>query len=263
MLRIVKTILFCFCFLAVKSQDLSSYDYGIYRIGYEALPYRILYPVAFDSTRTYPVVVFLHGAFERGHDNESQLNIGGRYFLREENRKNFPAIVIFPQCDHSYVWADFETQIDSATGLAKKWYFPFRKKPSVPVQLLKALLDSLCTKPFVDTKRIYVGGISQGGMGVYDLVARYPDLFAAAFPICGAGLTGTAKNFAKKVSLWIFHGDKDDVVPVYFSRDYYKRLQKLGSDVKYTEYPGVHHDSWNKVFTEPELLTWLFGKSKN
>jgi predicted peptidase len=88
-------------------------------------------------------------------------------------------------------------------------------------------------------------------------------MFAAAFPICGAGLTSTSRNFAKKVALWIFHGEKGEVVPTYFSRDYYKRLQKLGSDVKYTEYPGVHHDSWNKVFAEPELLSWLFSKSKN
>jgi predicted peptidase len=249
--------------LAMQGQDLSEYEYGTYWKGNESLPYRILYPLAFDSTKPYPVVVFLHGAYERGHDNESQLRVGGRYFLRKENREKFPAIVIFPQCSTEYIWAEFENQVDSATGLAKRWYFPFRKKPSVPVQLLKDLLDSLSGKSYVDKSRIYVGGLSQGGMGVFDLVARYPDLFAAAFPICGAGPVNTAKNFAKKVALWIFHGDKDEIVPVYFSRDYFKRLQKLDGDVKYTEYPGVHHDSWNNAFAEPELLTWLFSKRKN
>jgi predicted peptidase len=183
--------------------------------------------------------------------------------LRKDNREKFPAIIIFPQCSTEYIWAEFENQVDSATGLAKRWYFPFRKKPSVPVQLLKDLLDSLTAKSYVDKSRIYIGGLSQGGMGVFDLVARYPDLFAAAFPICVAGQVNTAKNFAKKVALWIFHGDKDEIVPVYFSRDYFKRLQKLESDVKYTEYPGVHHDSWNNAFAEPELLTWLFSKRKN
>jgi predicted peptidase len=263
MRRYILFFIFVWAGLAAQSQDLLEYEYGTYWKGGESLPYRILYPLSFDSTRAYPVIVFLHGAYERGRDNESQLRIGGRYFLKEENRKKFPAIIIFPQCSNEYIWAEFETRLDSATGLAKKWYFPFRKKPSVPVQLLKELLDSLGAKPYVDKSRIYTGGLSQGGMGVFDLVARYPDMFAAAFPICGAGPVSTAKNFGKKVALWIFHGEKDEVVPTYFSRDYFKRLQKLGSDVKYTEYPGVHHDSWNNAFAEPELLTWLFSKSKN
>lgn len=261
MRRTILLFIIALCAFTAKSQDLLEYDYGTYWMGNESLPYRILYPLSFDSTKPYPVVVFLHGAFERGHDNEAQLRIGGGFFLN--NREKFPAIVIFPQCSEEYIWAEFDTQIDSATGLAKRWHFPLHKKPSVPVQLLKMLLDSLSGKPYVDKSRIYVGGLSQGGMGVFDMVARYPGLFAAAFPICGAGPVNTAKNFAKKVACWIFHGDKDEIVPVYFSRDYFKRLQKLGSDVKYTEYPGVHHDSWNKAFAEPELLSWLFSKSKN
>lgn len=258
------TILLCIYCLAGKSQDFSEYQYGAYNGEDAALLYRILYPLPFDSAKKYPVIVFLHGAFERGNGNEAQLRIGGEYFLKEENRKNFPAIVLFPQCPmrSQMVWADFDTEIDSATGQAKRWHFPFKKKPSEPVRLLKDLLDSLCRKTFVDTKRVYLGGLSQGGMGVFDMAARYPDFFAAAFPICGAGLTTTARLFAGKVSMWIFHGEKDNVVPVRFSRDYYNRLQKSGSDVKFTEYPGVYHDCWNNVFAEPELMSWLFSKSK-
>mgnify|MGYP003042745639 CR=1 FL=1 len=256
-------IIFSGVCLATKGQDLSQYEYGTYWIGNESLPYRILYPASFDSTRSYPLVVFLHGAREKGRDNESQLLVVGKYFLREDVRLQYQSIVLFPQCATEYVWADFETQLDSTTGLAKKWYFPYRKKPSVPAQLLKNMLDSLSNKTFINKSKIYLGGMSQGGMGVFDLVARYPDLFAAAFPICGAGPTHTAKNFAKKVAMWIFHGDKDEVVPTFFSRDFYKRLKKLGSDVRYSEYPGVHHDSWNNAFAEPDLLSWLFGKSKN
>lgn len=97
MTRFVLFILFNAGALLAKGQNFSEYDYGNYWIGNESLPYRILYPVSFDSTRSYPMVVFLHGVFERGHDNESQLRIGGTYFLREENRKNSPAIIIFPQ----------------------------------------------------------------------------------------------------------------------------------------------------------------------
>lgn len=255
-------ILFCSGWLTVKSQDFSEYRHGIYNGKDAALFYRILYPVQFDSTKKYPIIVFLHGALEKGNDNESQLRIGGEFFLKEENRKNFPAIVLFPQCRERIVWADFDTDIDPVTQQPTRWHFPFKKNPSEPVRLLKALLDSLGTKTFVDTKRVYLGGLSQGGMGVFDMAARYPEFFAAAFPICGAGLSTTAKFFAGKVAMWIFHGDKDNVVPVRFSRDYNNRLQKLGSDVKYTEYPGVYHDCWNNVFAEPELMSWLFSKSK-
>ena len=245
-----------------RAQVLSEYQYAYYNSNKGQLPYRILYPLDFDTIRSYPVLVFLHGAFEKGTDNNAQLNIGGRYFLREENRKDFPAIVIFPQCPADDSWVYFDTKIDSTTGLAKEWNFPFLKKPTNPTELLKKLLDSLLTLHFVDRSRIYIGGLSQGGMGVYDIIARYPEIFAAAFPICGAGRVSTAKNFAGKTALWIFHGDKDDIVPVYFSRDFYKHLQKLGADVKYTEYPGVFHNSWVNAFAEKDLLPWLFSKAK-
>jgi predicted peptidase len=245
-----------------KAQDFSLYRIAIYKGAEGQLPYRILDPIDFDSTKSYPLIIFLHGAFEKGNDNVSQLNIGGRYFLREENRKNYPLFVLFPQCPLDDSWAYFENKIDSATGLAKNWNFPFLKKPAAPTGLLKKLLDSLLTLHFIDKSRIYIGGLSQGGMGVYDIVARYPEIFAAAFPICGAGKANTAKNFAGKTALWIFHGDKDDIVPVFFSRDYYNRLKKLNADVRYSEYHGVFHNSWVNAFGEKELLPWLFSKSK-
>jgi predicted peptidase len=244
------------------SQDLSEYQKEVFQNRKGSLPYRILYPASFDSLSTYPLLIFLHGAYEKGTDNEAQLSIGGRYFLREENRKNFPAIILFPQCPENDSWAYFDTKLDSSTGLAKDWDFPFRKEPTTTTGLVKTLLDSLLSHHFIDSSRIYVGGLSQGGMGVFDMVARYPDLFAAAFPICGAGKISTAKDFATKVSLWIFHGADDEVVPPYFSRDFYRRLTKLNADVKYSEYPGVHHNSWVNAFAEKDLLTWLFSKTK-
>lgn len=261
-MRIITLVFAIFHFLVVQSQNFSEYHKEVFSTGKGYLPYRILYPVSFDSSATYPLIIFLHGSFEKGTDNEAQLNIGGRYFLREENRKNFPAIVLFPQCPESGGWAWFDAKLDSSTGLAKDWFFPFRKEPTTITGLLKGLLDSLLTHHFIDNSRIYIGGLSQGGMGVYDMLARYPQLFAAAFPICGAGKVNTAKNFAAKVSLWIFHGSEDEIVPAYFSRNFYKRLSRLNADVKYSEYPGVHHNSWVNAFAERELLSWLFSKTK-
>ncbi|MDP4261923.1 MAG: PHB depolymerase family esterase [Bacteroidota bacterium] len=261
-MRILIVFFLIWPIVPAHSQDFSEYQKEVFYSDKGSLPYRVLYPVSFDSSSAYPLLIFLHGAFEKGTDNEAQLNIGGRYFLRDENRKNFPAIVLFPQCPEDDSWAYFDTKIDSSTGLAKEWDFPFRKKPTTITGLVKELLDSLLIHHFIDKSRIYIGGLSQGGMGVFDMIARYPDLFAAAFPICGAGKINTAKDFATKVSLWIFHGAADEIVPPYFSRNFYKKLTQLNADVKYSEYPGVHHNSWVNAFAEKDLLAWLFSKSK-
>jgi len=255
-------IIFTCIFSSAYSQYPGEFKKEIFISGKGSLPYRILYPSSFDSTARYPLLIFLHGAFEKGTDNESQLRIGGKYFLREENRKSFPAIVLFPQCPETDSWAWFDTKVDSTSGLAISWDFPFRKEPTAITGLLKKLLDSLMSIPLIDRSRIYIGGLSQGAMGVYDLIARYPDVFAAAFPICGAGKVSTAKEFAGEVAVWIFHGADDEIVPVHFSRDFYKRLTKLNADVKYSEYPGVHHNSWVNAFAEKELLPWVFTRSK-
>src|SRR5262245_59556154 len=233
-------LLFC-CSLC--AQNLKEYKKEIFGNGKHRVPYRILYPLDFDTSKKYPLLIFLHGAFEKGNDDEIQLNIGGRYFLADSNRKKFPAIVVFPQCPADDSWAYFETELDSTTGLAKKWNFPFYKKPTEIMLLVKQLVDSLATFPFVDKSRLYIGGLSQGGMGVYDFIARYPNTIAAGFPICGAGKISTASKFAHQTALWIFHGKDDDIVPPSFSQQFYKKLKKLGADVKYSEYPGVKHNS--------------------
>lgn len=258
----ILVFVFSVLYFTSQAQDLREYQYAYCVYENDQLPYRILYPLDFDTTKSYPLIVFLHGAGHKGIDNTIQLNIGGLFFLQDDNRKNFPAIVLFPQCPENQVWAYFETKIDTATGVITDWFFPFLKQPTKPVFLLKKLLDSLLGFHYIDRSRVYIGGLSQGGMGVYDMVARYPDLFAAAFPICGAGKVNTIRYFAATTALWIFHGDKDDVVPVSFSRDFYRRLKKMNADVRYSEYPGVFHDSWTNAFSEKGLLPWLFSKSK-
>lgn len=245
------------------AQDFSAYQYHSFISDGYRLNYRILYPEHADSNRRYPLLVMLHGAFGRGNDNNRQLTDGGAWLLQPGNRKQFPAVVVFPQCPENEVWAWFDTDIDSSTGLARRWYFPFRKEPTRVTTTLKALLDSMVTTPLVDSNRVYLGGLSQGGMGVYDMVARYPDFFAAAFPICGAGKTSTAKLFAGHLPLWIFHGAQDRIVPVRFSRDYFRRLRKAGADVRYTEFPATGHDCWDKVFAGQELLPWIYAQSRS
>ena len=244
------------------AQDFSPYEKHHYDVPELNMSYRLLRPKSLDSSKSYPLIVFLHGAGQKGFDNVTQLLIGGLYFLQDSVRERYPAYVLFPQCPEIDTWASFETIMDSATGQLKNLRFPFHKKPTDVSLVLKRLIDSLTRTDRIDTERIYIGGISQGGMGVLDFVARYPETFAAAFAICGAGNVSTYKKFAGKVPLWLFHGKEDDVIPSSFSSNYYKKLSKAGSDVRYTEYPHVKHASWVNAFHEPELLPWIFSKKK-
>lgn len=250
------TVLFC----RTNAQNFALYERHYYH-GSMDLPYRYLRPAMRDEKK-YPLLIFLHGGGHKGSDNESQLLIGGAYFLRDSIQNYYPAFVLFPQCPPGDLWAYFETTEDPATHTITP-QFPFRNAPTDVSATLMRLVDSLKKADVIDTSRIYIGGLSQGGMGVLDLIARYPERFAAAFSICGAGKPKTAELFANKVSLWLFHGADDDVIPVGFSRDYFKRLQKAKTNVRFTEYKNTKHDSWTQAFNEPNLLKWIFSKKKN
>ena len=128
--------------------------------------------------------------------------------------------------------------------------------------LVLDLMDDLTQKPYVKKNQVYVGGLSMGGMGTFEIINRRPHMFAAAFPISGGGNPKSVTKYADKVSLWVFHGGKDDVVHPYFSLTMVTALQKSGADVTLTYFENDNHNSWDSTFSEPKLLTWLFSKSK-
>ncbi|RYD87908.1 MAG: phospholipase, partial [Sphingobacteriales bacterium] len=193
------------------AQNKSLYDKGLYATKTDTLPYRVLFPVQFNPAQKYPVIFVLHGAGERGNDNEIQLNNGGDLFTKTENRQQYQAIVIFPQCPKDSFWSNVKFELDSATH-ARKFLFQTDAEPTKAMKALLALVDEWLEKPYVNKKQVYVGGLSMGGMGTFELIGRKPKLFAAAFPICGGDNTLNAKKYAKKVPLWIFHGAKDNIV---------------------------------------------------
>lgn len=246
----------------LSQQDLSQYEKKEFARHGATLLYRVLYPLNYDKQKKYPLVMFLHGAGERGNNNESQLQHGGELFLRDSIRKNYPAIVIFPQCPKDSGWAYVEFKFDQATNKVL-FTFPFREEPTVAGGLVKELMDSLVQNGRVDNKRLYIAGLSMGGFGTFNMLARYPDYFAAAIPICGGGDTALAKRFAQNLPLWVFHGDADPIVNVEYSRSYVRALHALGATPRYTEYPGVGHNSWDNAFVEKDLLHWLFFNKKN
>jgi predicted peptidase len=243
------------------AQDLQLYQKQIFHSRFNELPYRILYPENFDSNKKYPLLLILHGSGERGNDNELQLTHGSALFLDPEVRKKYPAIVIFPQCPADDYWSNVNR--DSIVNEKRNYVFREDGEPTPAMKMLIAFIDDLLKKPYIDQKRLYVGGLSMGGMGTFELLSRKPYLFAAAFPICGGGHPNTVKAYAREVSLWVFHGAEDDVVPIHHSEVMVEALKKAGADVRFTAYPDVKHESWEQAFAEPDLLPWLFSHHRS
>lgn len=260
-MKTLLALLFCCCCLAAFAQDNTAYQKKWYIKGTDTLPYRILYPLNYDAKKQYPLVLFLHGAGERGTNNEAQLVHGSALFSDSANRTRYPAIVVFPQCPYTDFWARIRLVKPAKDSIPHQIEY-LTDGPNKSMTLVNQLLDSLAAQRMVDNKRIYVGGLSMGGMGTFELLWRKPGFFAAAFPICGGGNVDKASTYADKFPAWIFHGAKDPVVDVNDSRKMYAALKAAGANAKYTEYPNVKHDSWTNVFAEPELLPWLFSQKK-
>ncbi len=181
-----------------------------------------------ETTKRWPVIIFLHGIGERGND----LNMVKRAGLAAIAAKNanFPFIVVSPQCP-----------------LGTWWNIPS----------LNALYDDILKQYNIDPKKIYVTGLSMGGFGTWEWVAAYPSRFAAAVPICGAG--PVAKACALKTKpVWAFHNADDPTVNVSGSRNMVNAIKACGGQlVKYTENPTGGHDAWTKAYNNPALFTWL------
>lgn len=247
------------CINVQAQEGLEAYERRMYITGSDTLPYRILYPKNFNPQQKYPLVLVLHGAGERGNNNESQLIYGAKRFLDEQER--YPAIVVFPQCPKDSYWSNVNIVTD-ANG-KRTFNFQAGGEPTVAMSSLMGLLKQLRKSGYVDKDRVYLGGLSMGGMGTFELLRRKPRTFAAAFPICGGGAPETARKYARKVeSIWIFHGEEDAVVPVAHSRAMAHAIEEAGGNVKLTVYPNVNHNSWDYAFKEPELLQWLFSQER-
>ena len=245
--------------ISTKAQDTNLYKPEKFIRGTDTLLYRILMPENFDKTKTYPVLLFLHGAGERGNDNKAQLIHGSKLFLRPEVRANYPAIVIFPQCPEDSYWSN----VKSSTVNGKR-NFEFEKggKPTLAMKMVMSLMEQVKDLPYTDNKRIYAGGLSMGGMGTFEILRRMRGEFAAAFAVCGGDNPENVRKY-KNIPLWIFHGAKDDVVPPENSQIIADALKAKKADVKFTMYPEANHNSWDQAFAEPELLSWLFSHKRN
>lgn len=219
--------------------------------------YRLLAPDAVrgrmkQPLARWPLVVFLHGAGERGADNRLQLRYLPELLASPEERERHPTYVLAPQCPAGTCWSALDLD-----GL--KVSFPAEPAPAARAAL--AALDTLLEELPVDRDRVYLTGISMGGYGTWDLAARFPERWAAAAPVCGGGLVETARRL-KDLPLWAFHGGKDDVVPPEKSREMIAALERSGARPRYTEFPDVAHDSWTPAYQLEGFLDWLFSQRR-
>ncbi len=205
---------------------------------YKGMRYGWFKPSDLSANRRYPLIVYLHGS----GDTLSRDN----YWYKASIQNDQPVFVLTPKC------------LNRDQGWGNTW----TSKHTPETANTLALVDSLVKKYPIDVNRLYIYGISMGGFGVFSVLQKNPGKFAAAYAVCG-GSDPAAAGVVMKTPLWIFHGDADDIVPVYLSRDLYKEIVKLGGKLtRYTEYPGVKHNSWDNVNQEPELPSWLLSKKQ-
>lgn len=195
------------------------------------LNYLLHIPNDVHKQTKWPLILFLHGMGQRGDDLQKIKKHGLPAMLDE--KEDFPSIVISPQCpEHSFWFAELNA--------------------------LNALLDHCLEQYPVDPSRVYVTGLSMGGYGTWHLATAYPERFAAIAPICGGGIPSKAERL-QRIPTWVFHGAKDDVVPIIESEQMVNALRECGGDVRFTVYPEANHDSWSETYANPELYEWLFS----
>lgn len=194
------------------------------------------------SQKQWPLILFLHGAGERGSDIWKVTTHGPPKYVAQH--PDFPFIVVSPQCPEGQIWDD---------------------------DILLGLLEEVLDHYPVDPRRVYLTGLSMGGYGSWSLGLRYPEKFAAIVPICGGGelisvliASGQKEQALKTLGVWAFHGGKDPVVPTQESQRMVDLLKKRGAqDVKLTVYPEAGHDSWTATYNNPELYDWLLAHTRN
>jgi predicted peptidase len=218
--------------------------------------YQVYVPATYAGSQRWPVILFLHGGGERGSDNLIQTQVGIATAIRK-NVASYPAIVIFPQVPRDSIW----------TG--------------VPGDVAIAALDRTLSEFSTDPDRVYLTGMSLGGNGTWYLAYRYPDRFAAIAPVCAfvttrpglRGLTAVPPDAGEpfaalakrlvRVPTWIFHGEVDPVVPVTESRQAAEALKAAGGNVRYTEFLGVDHFSWDQTYASKQFQEWLFAQRRS
>ncbi len=228
---------------------------------HQGLLYRAYYPDTPPPENGFPLIVFLHGAGERGDDNERQLIHPGHWLWQYVQQQ--PAVVILPQAPEEDYWAVVNAHRDS-------WPYAFdypytgdnNLAPTASLAKVMTLLQHLDAELPIDSRRRYLLGLSMGGMGTLELLGRKPDYFAAAIAICGGANPAITKQYSAELALRLYHGLDDKVVLAQYSIDLHKALLQQGKHAELTLLPDTGHNSWSHVFSSDEPLNWLLSQRR-
>lgn len=220
-----------------------------------ALGYRLMPPSSIQPGVKYPLVLFLHGAGERGDENQRQLKYFPDQMATPANRDKFPCFVLAPQCPPGKQWVDVPWGDKKST--------PMSAEASLPMQAAIAALQKTLQDHPIDPTRVYLTGLSMGGYGSWDLASRHPEWFAAAIIVCGGGDEAQAPKL-KQLPIWAFHGGADTVVPTERSRSMVEAIRAAGGTrIDYSELPGVGHNSWSHAYSDAAgAIEWMFAQAR-
>lgn len=232
------------------------FSFNVYKQDGHVLPYRMYVPEKQEKGKDYPLVIFFHGAGEKGFNNRSQF----QRFNPVEFWKEFACYVLAPECpsrtpettNAESVWVD--------TPYGNRIHH-MKQESTWPMQLAITLIERTMKEKQVDLNRVYVTGLSMGGFATWEILQRYGEWFAAAMPVCGGGDLSYA-NKLKDIPMWVFHGAVDQTVPVECSQDMVSAIHKAGGCPKYTEYSNVNHGAWTPTYSNFEAWKWLFQQKK-
>jgi predicted peptidase len=247
-------------YIAAPMQDwekkFTAFQFKVYKKDGHTLPYRIHQPEKPEQGKKYPLVLFFHGAGERGLDNRKQ-------FLRFTTIPfwdKYPCYVLAPECPPVVTGKPEEGSVWVQTSFGANEH-SMKQQPTWSMQLAMDLLDKVMDNKHIDRTRIYVTGLSMGGFATWEILQREGGKFAAAIPVCGGADLAYAPKLIN-IPIWIFHGDADATVPVKRSRDEVAAITAAGGHPKYTELPGVGHGAWAETYPRPEVWDWLFSQQK-
>lgn len=219
------------------------------------MPYRYYVPENYSDEYAYPVVLFLHGAGERGTNNEAPLIHVLQDWFNDTESPIYQSIIIVPQCPEEEQWVNTPWENGS--------YDSDAVGESDAIKEALAILDHVCKRDSVNLDRIYVVGLSMGGYGTWNLLMNHSDIFAAGMPMCGAADPSKA-NILKDIPIYAFHGDKDGVVPPAGTREAVQAIQAAGGEkIFYEEVPNVGHDVWKHAASRGDILRRMFEQRKN
>jgi len=236
------------------------------------MPYRLFRPKN-SNDQQKPLVIFLHGRGDRGINNGSQIYheagiiTNSNSLLTSEMQAMYPCYILVPQCSdktENEEWAKWVGNSPETPfkGLGKNGSYSMNSIPSESGEAALELIEKTIENNQINPNKIYLVGVSMGGFGTWEFVARKPKLFAAAIPMAGYSDPSQIENI-KHIPFWIFHGNIDKWNPVEGSRNMHKLLVEKNADVMYTEYENTQHgETFQKAFKEEKLIPWMFSKSK-